>query len=55
MDVFYDFKPSDTEMLTELRSFLNEYKDWYSVDSFFTDFFGYNATWHWHGFIRRMK
>ena len=50
-----EFEPNGTEMLTELRSFLKEYKDWYAVDSFFTDFFGYNATWHWHGFIRRMK
>ena len=25
----------------------------YKVDSFFTDFFGYNCTWHWHGFLRK--
>ncbi|XP_065895994.1 uncharacterized protein [Dysidea avara] len=25
----------------------------YKVDSFFTDFYGYNCTWHWHGFLRK--
>lgn len=38
-----------------LRDFLEEYSDYYAVDSFLTDLFGYNGTWHWHGFIRKMK
>ena len=41
--------------LDSLRQFLEEHKDRYAVDSFYTDFFGYNATSNWHGFIRRMK
>jgi len=27
----------------------------YKVDSFFTDYFGYNCTWHWHGFLRKFS
>ena len=26
----------------------------YAVDSFFTDFYGYNATWNWQGYLKRM-
>ena len=40
--------------LLELRRFLKEYEEYYSVDSFITDLFGYNCSWHWHGFIKRM-
>ena len=25
----------------------------FKVDSFLTDFYGYNCTWHWHGFLRK--
>ena len=25
----------------------------FKVDSFITDFYGYNCTWHWHGFLRK--
>ena len=34
-----------------LKSFLTDYSQYYSVDSFYTDFFGYNGTWNWHGFL----
>ena len=44
-----------TAALEELKTFLKEYEDYYSVDSFITDMFGYNCSWHWHGFIRKMK
>ena len=44
-----------TDKLEELKDFLREYDSHYSVDSFFTDFYGYNCSWMWHGFIRRMK
>ena len=53
--LYEEYEPFGPEKLKDLRSFLTEYKDWYAVDSFFTDFFGYNATWNWHGFIRKMK
>ena len=38
-----------------LKGFLQEYEEFYSVDSLYTDLFGYNSSWHWHGYIRRMK
>ena len=25
----------------------------FKVDSFLTDLYGYNCTWHWHGFLRK--
>lgn len=25
----------------------------FKVDSFFTDLYGYNCTWHWHGFLKK--
>ena len=37
-----------------LKQFLSDYSQYYAVDSFHTDFFGYNSTWNWHGYIRRM-
>ena len=43
------------ELLEQLKSFLTEHGDHYAVDSFLTDLYGYNGTWHWHGFVRRMK
>ena len=40
--------------LSAVKRFLKEYSQYYAVDSFYTDFFGYNGTWNWHGYIRRM-
>ena len=40
--------------LNWLRRFLTEHNQYYAVDSFFTDLFGYNVTTNWNGFIRRM-
>ena len=44
-----------TQKLEELKEFLRKHDEFYAVDSFFTDFYGYNCSWMWHGFIRRMK
>ena len=44
-----------TAKLDTLRQFLLEHEEYYAVDSFLTDLFGYNCTWMWHGFVRRMK
>lgn len=52
--VYEEFVPWGPYKLNPLRSFLTEYKRWYSVDSFYTDFFGYNGTCNWHGIIRKM-
>ena len=41
--------------LNWLRKFLTEHNQYYAVDSFFTDFFGYNGTANWNGYIRRMN
>ena len=37
------------------KRFLKDHEEYYAVDSFLTDMFGYNCSWHWHGFVRRMK
>ena len=31
------------------------YEDFFRVDSYLTDLFGYNATDNWNGYVRRMK
>ena len=41
-------------LLHSVKEFLAKYDGKVAVDSFFTDFYGYNGTWNWHGFIRRM-
>eukprot|EP00112_Aurelia_sp_Birch-Aquarium-sp1_P025678 Seg868.2 transcript_id=Seg868.2/GoldUCD/mRNA.D3Y31 product="Rhamnosyl O-methyltransferase" protein_id=Seg868.2/GoldUCD/D3Y31 len=40
--------------LDEMEKFLKSKGDTYAVDSFYTDFFGYNGTYNWNGFIRKM-
>ena len=37
------------------KKFLGKYGDMYAVDSFFCDYYGYNASSNWDGFARRMK
>ena len=49
----YD-EENGTIKLEKLKKFLQTYKEHYAVDSFFTDLYGYNGTWHWHGFVKRM-
>ena len=49
------FTPVGPKQLQCLRRFLSDYEEFYAVDSFLTDMYGYNCSWHWHGFIRRMK
>ena len=49
------FDKRGPEKLNSLRAFLKELEEFYAVDSFFTDMYGYNGSWHWHGFIRKMK
>lgn len=38
----------------EIQEFFNKYTDAYRVDRYFTDFFGYNGTWNWNGFVKRV-
>ena len=48
------YNPVGTTDLESVKKFLSDYNDHYSVDSFYTDLFGYNGVWNWHGFIRKM-
>ena len=41
--------------LETFKQFMLEHEEYYAVDSFLTDLFGYNCSWMWHGFVRRMK
>ena len=50
-----DYVPFGTAKLEELTRFLQHHGDTYAVDTYYTDFFGYNATWNWNSFIRRMR
>ena len=48
------YKEAGSALLEKVKSFLKKNDSSFKVDSFFTDFFGYNGTWNWHGFIRKM-
>ncbi len=37
----------------EILRFFEEHGRSYRVDRYYTDFFGFNATWNWNGFVRR--
>ena len=52
--VHLDYEVAGTRLLDVLKKFLSDYEDSFAVDSFYTDLFGYNGTWNWHGFIRKM-
>jgi cephalosporin hydroxylase len=39
----------------EIKTFFAENSADYRVDRYFTDFFGYNGTWNWNGFVKRMR
>lgn len=49
-----EYNPWGSKLLDELKGFLSKHEKECAVDSYFTDFFGYNGTWNWHGFVRRM-
>ena len=50
----HEYKMTGTKLLDDVKKFLTDHEKECAVDSYFTDFFGYNGTWNWHGFIRRM-
>ena len=50
----YGYEKAGTAGLEHLKKFLSDYSKEFAVDSFYTDFFGYNGTHHWHGYFRRM-
>ena len=49
------YSPVGPKQLHCFRRFLEDHEEYYAVDSFLTDMYGYNCSWHWHGFVRRMK
>jgi cephalosporin hydroxylase len=49
-----EYTSCSNTLLTIVKEFLAKHEKECAVDSYFTDFFGYNGTWNWHGFIRRM-
>lgn len=49
-----EYVPAGTNLLDAVKTFLKRHDGKIAVDSYFTDFFGYNGTWNWHGFIRKM-
>ena len=53
-----DYPPYEAwgyDKLHTLKEFMTKYEDFYYVDSYLTDLFGYNATNNWNGYVRRMK
>jgi cephalosporin hydroxylase len=49
-----EYEPWGLAKMNEIRQFLQTYEDHYAIDSYYTDFFGYNSTWNWNGFIKRL-
>ena len=39
----------------DLTKFMQNHDKDYLVDSFYTDMFGYNVTWHWNGIFRKIR
>lgn len=38
----------------EIQHFFGRHEASYRVDRYYTDFFGYNGTWNWNGFVKRV-
>ena len=38
-----------------MENFLKQHNGLYGIDTFFCDYYCYNSTWNWNGWIRRMK
>lgn len=55
MGLFEDMEyvPFGPGKLEELEQFMQVRGNDYRVDSYYTDMFGFNATWNWNGFLRR--
>ena len=54
-DNYPPYEPCGYDKLHILKEFMTKYDDFYCVDSYFTDLFGYNVTNNWNGYVRRMK
>ena len=54
LDESLGYAPYGEEKLGELRAFMQTHGAAYRVDAYYTDMFGYNGTWNWHGFIKKI-
>ena len=45
----------DNTKFGDLKRFVAKHEEEYAVDTYFTDFYGYNFLSHWNAIIRRMK
>lgn len=50
-----DYQRWGNEKLNLLKNVLHKYDGYYQVDSYYTEFFGYNGTYNWDGYIKRIK
>lgn len=55
LDESLGYAPFGTEKLDELRTFMQTHSAAYRVDTYYTDMFGYNGTWNWDGFIKKIQ
>lgn len=51
----HEVKENGSHKLDLLNSFLEKYSEYYKIDTFYTDRFGYNASFNWNGYIKRVK
>lgn len=55
LDAQEGYVPAGMLKLNRWREFLEQQGDKYAVDAFFSDFYGYNASSNWNGYVRKMK
>ena len=56
MGLYLDYEVfGTTAILDEVKKFVAEHEEEYAVDSYFTDFYGYNFCTTWNSILRRMK
>ena len=53
MDDIEKQQPWGTDKLELMKKFAKGIGKHFMVDSFYTDYYGYNSNWHWHGFLRK--
>lgn len=44
-----------TTKLDDFKAFFRNHDDYYAIDSFFANFYGYKCSWMWHRYVWRMK
>ena len=55
LDENCEYEKFGSRKLHEIEEFLKKHISNYAVDSFYCDYYGYNCTWNWNGWIRRIK